>query len=186
MKRYKTGTDILEGICVNLCYERMRILGIDPALSITGFGVIDGTINGLSLVDAGVVKTKSKSSLPTRLTTIHQAILEIVKRAKPDCIILEKLYVHYRHPTTAHILGQARGVICLISAETHLPLFEYASTRVKKAIVGQGLASKAQVQRMVSNILGLAQLPKYYDVTDALALAITHSYIAKSKRQLSV
>ena len=166
--------------------NNMRILGIDPALSITGFGVIDEAINGLSLVDAGIVKTKSKDSLPGRLATIYQGILEIVKRLKPGCIILEKLYVHYRHPTTAYILGQARGIICLISAEVHLPLFEYATTRVKKAVIGQGLASKAQIQRMVINILGLVQLPKYQDITDALGLAIAHSYIFKSKRRLNV
>ncbi len=162
----------------------MRILGIDPALSITGFGVVDETIDGLSLVDAGVVKTESKHSLPQRLVAIHQGILDTVEKLKPGCIILEKLYVHYRHPTTAYILGQARGIICLISAEVHLPLFEYAATRVKKAIIGQGLASKTQIQKMVAGILGLKQLPKYQDITDALALAIAHSYIARTKRQL--
>jgi len=164
----------------------MRILGIDPALSITGYGIIDETNKGLCLVDAGIVKTKSKSALPERLITIHQGILEIVARSRPECIILEKLYVHYRHPTTAYILGQARGIICLISAQAHLPLFEYAATRVKKAIVGAGLASKTQIQRMVGGILGLTQLPKYQDITDALALAIAHSYIARSKRQLRI
>ena len=155
-------------------------------MSITGFGVIDETISGFSLVDAGVVETKSKYSLPLRLATIYKGILKIVQEYKPGCIILEKLYVHYRHPTTAYILGEARGIICLISAQVQLPLFEYAATRIKKAIVGRGLASKTQVQRMVTGILGLAQLPKYEDITDALALAISHSYIAKSKRQLRI
>jgi crossover junction endodeoxyribonuclease RuvC len=163
----------------------MIILGIDPALSITGFGVIDETKNGLSLVDAGVVKTKSSCSLPERLVTIYQRISDIVDKSGPGCIILEKLYVHYRHPTTAYILGQARGIICLVSAEKHLPLFEYAATRVKKSIVGAGLASKAQIQKMVGNTLGLSQLPKYKDTTDALALAIAHSYIAKTRQHFS-
>ena len=163
----------------------MRILGIDPALSLTGFGVIDETISGFSLVDSGIVKTNSKDCLPERLTTIYKGILDIVEGLKPDCIILEKLYVHYRHPTTAYILGQARGIVCLISAEVHLPLFEYSATRVKKSIVGRGLASKNQIQRMVSNILGMAKLPKYQDISDALALAIAHSYIAKSKQRFS-
>lgn len=164
----------------------MRILGIDPALSITGFGVIDDTISGLSLVDAGIVKTKSKYSISQRLVVIYQGILEVTKRLKPDCIILEKVYVHYRHPTTAFILGQARGIICLISAQMKLPLFEYEATRVKKSIVGGGLASKTQIQRMVTGILGLAQLPKCQDITDALALAIAHSYISKTKGQLKI
>ncbi len=163
----------------------MRILGVDPALSLTGFGIIDDTDKGLFLVDAGVVKTRSQSPLPERLKTIYQSFLKIVKNSNPDCIILEKLYVHYRHPTTAYILGQARGIICLVSAKMSLPLFEYAATRVKKSIVGGGLASKAQIQRMVTNILGMSSSPRYQDVTDALALAIAHSYITKSRRHLS-
>jgi crossover junction endodeoxyribonuclease RuvC len=138
----------------------MRILGIDPALSITGYGVIDQTHSGLHLVEAGIVKTKSSSPLSARLEEIHKGILKIVKSLGPDCMILEKLYAHHRHPTTAYILGEARGIICLISAEANLSLFEYAATRVKKVIVGRGLASKTQIQRMVAGILGLTKLPK--------------------------
>jgi crossover junction endodeoxyribonuclease RuvC len=95
---------------------------------------------------------------------------------------LEKIYAHYRHPTTSYILGQARGVICLAGAVKNIPLIEYAATRVKKAVVGQGLASKLQVQRMVAGVLQLNNLPKYMDVTDALALAIAHSYMMRPKR----
>jgi crossover junction endodeoxyribonuclease RuvC len=163
----------------------MRILGIDPALSITGFGIVDEAVGGVSLVDAGVVKTKSNSPTPERLAIIYKGVFDVIKELKPDCIILEKVYVHYRHPTTAYILGQARGIICLISAEVKLPLFEYAATRVKKSIVGAGLASKTQIQRMVTNILRMRQMPKYQDITDALALAIAHSYISKSRLHLS-
>ncbi|MFH1678260.1 MAG: crossover junction endodeoxyribonuclease RuvC [Candidatus Omnitrophota bacterium] len=162
----------------------MRILGIDPALSITGYGLIDKTSRGISLVDAGVIKTNPKYSLPARLVTIYNSVFKIVKDLTPDCMILEKLFAHYRHPTTACILGHARGVICLVSAQAGLPLFEYAATRVKKAIVGGGLASKSQIQRMVVNILSLTQLPKYNDVTDAIALAIAHSNIANSEINL--
>lgn len=162
----------------------MRILGIDPALNITGFGVIDQTASGLSLVEAGIVEAKSRFPLPERLVKIYREILKITRDLKPDCLILEKLYVHYRHPTTAYILGQARGIICLVSAQAHLPLFEYAATRVKKAIVGHGLASKSQIQRMVANILGLRQLPKHQDITDALALAVAHSYIYRIENRL--
>ncbi len=158
----------------------MRILGIDPALNISGFGVIDDTSGKLSLVKAGIIRTKPKDTLSQRLDVIHNAVLGIVQELKPDCMVLEKVYVHYRHQTTAFILGQARGVICLVSAQTQLPLFEYAATRVKKALVGQGLASKAQVQRMVMNALDFKQLPKHKDITDALALAIAHNQMAKS------
>jgi crossover junction endodeoxyribonuclease RuvC len=96
--------------------------------------------------------------------------------------VLEKLYAHYRHPTTAYLLGQARGVICLACATQNLPLVEYAATRVKKAIIGHGLASKGQVQRMIARLLNLSEIPRSTDVTDALALAIAHSYIIRTDK----
>lgn len=159
----------------------MRILGIDPALTITGYGVIDFRNNRLSLLEAGIIKTSPKQVLPERLDKIYRALTKLISDTKPDVVVLEKLYAHYRHPTTAYLLGQARGVICLASAEEKIPLVEYAATRVKKAVVGRGLAPKYQIQKMVANMLSLNSLPKYTDVTDALALAITHSYIIKSK-----
>ena len=159
----------------------MRILGIDPALSVTGYGVIDVEgKNRLSLLEAGIVKTQPNQLVQDRLNKIYQSIKKLISDTKPDVVVLEKLYAHYRHPVTAFLLGQARGVICLICAQKNLPLFEYAATRVKKAIVGKGLAPKYQVQRMVVNTLGLDSIPKYTDVTDALALAIAHSYISKA------
>jgi len=159
----------------------MRILGIDPALAVTGYGIIDLKKNRLFLLEAGIVKTSARQALPQRLDKIYQVIAKLILDNKPDVIVLEKLYVHYRHPTTAYLLGQARGVICFTCAKDNIPLVEYAATRVKKAMVGNGLASKYQVQRMVANILNLNNLPKYTDVTDALALAIAHSYIIRSK-----
>ena len=159
----------------------MIILGVDPALTITGYGVIEVKKSFLSLLEAGIVSTSSKEILPKRLDKIYRAMANLITDTKPDVMVLEKLYVHYRHPTTAYLLGQARGVICLACATKNIPLVEYAATRVKKAIVGRGLASKNQVQRMVANTLGLNTLPKYTDVTDALALAIAHSYMIRSK-----
>jgi crossover junction endodeoxyribonuclease RuvC len=159
----------------------MRILGIDPALTVTGYGVIDFNKNNLSLLEAGIIKTLANQALPERLNKIHQALKSLIADTKSDIMVLEKLYVHYRHPTTAYILGQARGVICLACAQNNIPLVEYSATRVKKAIVGSGHASKYQVQRMVCNALRLKNMPKYLDVSDALALAITHSYVMKSK-----
>lgn len=158
----------------------MRILGIDPALTVTGYGVIESKKDGLFLLEAGIVKTSPSQILPKRLSRIYQAISELIRDTKPDVMVLEKLYAHYRHPTTAYLLGQARGVICLASAIKKIPLFEYAATRVKKAIVGRGFATKQQVQMMVANMLDLKSLPKYLDVTDALALAIAHNYIMKT------
>ena len=159
----------------------MIILGVDPALTITGYGVIEVNKSFLSLLEAGIVSTSSKEILPKRLDKIYRAMTSLITDTKPDVMVLEKLYVHYRHPTTAYLLGQARGVICLACATKNIPLVEYAATRVKKAIVGRGLASKNQVQRMVANTLSLNTLPKYTDVTDALALAIAHSYMIRPK-----
>ena len=158
----------------------MVILGIDPALTITGYGAIDVRGNSLSLIEAGIITTRALDSTPKRLDKIYQAIIKLIEDTQPCCLVLEKIYAHYRHPTTSYILGQARGVICLACATKNIPLVEYGATRMKKAIVGHGLASKAQVQRMVVNMLKLKNIPKYTDVTDALALAIAHNYIGRS------
>ncbi|HPL83145.1 MAG TPA: crossover junction endodeoxyribonuclease RuvC [Candidatus Omnitrophota bacterium] len=160
----------------------MKILGVDPALTITGYGVIFAAENKFSLVEAGVIITKPKEDINRRLEKIYSGIVNLITDTNPDVLVLEKIYAHYRHPTTSYILGQARGVICLASAAKNIPLVEYAATRVKKAVVGQGLASKLQVQRMVAGILEIKNLPKYTDVTDALALAIAHSYIVRPKK----
>lgn len=159
----------------------MRILGIDPALTITGYGVIDAEKNRVILLEAGIIKTSADNQLPERLERINQAVKKLIQDTRPDVLVLEKLYVHYRHTTTAYLLGQARGVICLACASFKIPLVEYAATRVRKALVGNGLASKYQVQRMVTDLLKLKSMPRYTDVTDALALAIAHSYIARYK-----
>ncbi|MDD5027258.1 MAG: crossover junction endodeoxyribonuclease RuvC [Candidatus Omnitrophica bacterium] len=159
----------------------MKILGIDPALTITGYGLIQARGNKLSLVEAGIISTCAKEGITRRLDKIYRCIVKLISDTSPDVLVLEKIYAHYRHPATAYILGQARGVICLACATKNIPLAEYAATRVKKAVVGEGLASKVQVQKMVASLLGLGGLPKYTDITDALALAIAHSYIVRPK-----
>lgn len=156
----------------------MVILGIDPALTVTGYGVIQTGVK-VSLVEAGVIETSPKEKLTERLSKIYRAISKLIIDTKPDVVVLEKLYAHYRHPTTAYLLGQARGVIVLACATQNVSLVEYAATRVKKAIVGKGLASKHQVQRMVATALQISSVPKYTDVTDALALAIAHNHIMR-------
>jgi crossover junction endodeoxyribonuclease RuvC len=158
----------------------MVILGVDPALTITGYGAIDVRGNSLSLIEAGIIATQASDPTPQRLNKIYQAIIKLIEDTQPSCLVLEKIYAHYRHPTTSYILGQARGVICLACATENIPLVEYGATRMKKAIVGQGLASKAQVQKIVASMLKLKNIPKYTDVTDALALAIAHSYIGRN------
>ena len=159
----------------------MKILGIDPALTITGYGLIDVRNKKMALVEAGIISTSSKDLVTVRLDKIYRGIIKLISDTSPDVLVLEKIYAHYRHPTTSYILGQARGVICLAAATKNITLVEYAATRVKKAVVGKGLASKLQMQRMVSGLLSLKSVPKYMDVTDALGLAIAHSYIMRAK-----
>ena len=95
-------------------------------------------------------------------------------------MVLEKIYVHYQHPATSFLLGEARGIICLAAAQANLTLEEYSATHVKKSVLGRGMASKEQVQRMVVALLGMKILPKYKDVTDALALAIAYCYFSRA------
>jgi crossover junction endodeoxyribonuclease RuvC len=160
----------------------MRILGIDPALKTTGYGIIDWDGRSFELVASGVVNTRYGQPLPQRLDTIHRGISGLIEAQHPDIMILEKVFIHYHHPTTAFLLGQARGIICLACAQGGIPLVEYAATHVKKAVVGRGQASKTQVQRMVATILNLKVLPKYEDTTDALALAIAYTYFIRANR----
>ena len=155
----------------------MIILGIDPALSVTGYGAIDFDKNKICLVEAGIIKTSAREVNSERLKKIYDGMSSLIADTKPDVMVVEKLFAHCHHPTTAYLLGQARGVICLSSANANIPLVEYAATRIKKAIVGRGLGSKYQVQKMVAVFLNLNHLPEYTDVTDALALAIAHSNI---------
>ena len=159
----------------------MIILGIDPALATTGYGVIQVNGSALTLIEAGVIQTQAKEATPKRLERIYNGVLKLISDTKADCLVLEQIYAHYKHPATACILGQARGVICLAASIKGVKFFEYSATRIKKAITGKGLAAKAQVQKMIAHTLKLTSLPDYMDITDALALAIAHSYISKLK-----
>ncbi|MGE5308575.1 MAG: crossover junction endodeoxyribonuclease RuvC [Deltaproteobacteria bacterium] len=160
----------------------MRVLGIDPALRTTGFGLIDWDGKKFILVSAGTISTSDRQPMPARLLRINTAVGRLAGQFKPDVCVLEKVFAHYRHPATAFILGQARGAICLACASARIPVAEYAATRVKKALTGKGLASKAQVQRTVASLLGLKVLPRRFDVTDALALAVSFCYLAKGEQ----
>ncbi len=160
----------------------MRIIGIDPALRITGFGIIDDNNGSYSLVNAGTIITQASKLLPVRLRQIFDGLNGLLAEFRPQIMVLEKIYAHYQHPATSFVLGEARGIICLAAAQANLTLVEFSATHVKKSIVGKGLASKEQVQRMVATLLGMKVLPKYKDVTDALALAISYSYFSRAHK----
>lgn len=160
----------------------MLILGIDPGLNTTGFGLIETNRTGFLVRKSGFVKTDRRDPMPMRLEKIHGALGKILDQYKPDCMVLEKLYAHYKHPLTASLLGHARGVICMLAEEKNTQFFEYAATRVKKAITGSGHASKNQMQQMIEHMAQAGQ--KSFgplDTTDALSLAITHAYLTRPR-----
>jgi crossover junction endodeoxyribonuclease RuvC len=153
----------------------MIILGIDPGLTITGYGVIEADkTKGVKLKEAGVIRTKAKDGISVRLEKIHKNILTIIKEHKPEVLVLEKLYSHYKHPVTSILMGHARGAVCLVAGASNVKLANFPSTRVKKAVTGNGQASKRQVQGMIQNLLGLKEKPHPMDVSDALACALCY------------
>ncbi len=152
----------------------MRILGIDPGLNVTGYGILDGDHEQVSVVEAGVVRTNGHESMADKLYEIAKEVQNIITHSRPDAVAIEELYSHYGHPKTAIIMGHARGIIFLKAAEAGIPVFPYASTRIKKSLTGNGRASKLQVQRMIRSTLGLAEIPEPPDTADALAVALCH------------
>jgi crossover junction endodeoxyribonuclease RuvC len=152
----------------------MKVLGVDPGLGITGYGLIEDAGGKIKLIEAGVIRTSSGAPIRDRLLKIYDGLSEIIEEYRPDALVLEKVYSHYRHPVTAILMAHARGVVCLLSGRYNIELINYASTKLKKSIVGRGRATKSQVAGMVKTLLSLKKVPKPEDVTDALALAISH------------
>ena len=156
-----------------------RILGIDPGLNITGYGVID--ILGhqqIEIVEAGVVRSKRKDEFQTRLASIYDGVSDVIESLKPDCMGLEELYSHYERPKTSIIMGHARGVICLAAQKHDIPIQHYAATQIKKVLTGNGRAPKNQIQLAVTRHLSLDEVPEPADVADALAIALCHHYLS--------
>jgi crossover junction endodeoxyribonuclease RuvC len=155
----------------------MRILGIDPGLRITGYGLIEAEKRNFKLIEAGVIKTSPKEGIEERLFKIYANLADLADEYKPSVLVLEKLYSHYKHPTTALLMGHARGIACMVCGQKNVKLVSYPSTRIKKAVVGKGHASKEQIGSMIMNLLNIKSSPEYNDVTDALAMAVSHAYI---------
>ncbi len=151
----------------------MKILGLDPGLRITGYGVIDQVGQRLEYQASGVVRTET-GELPGRLAILFNGVREMVEQFRPEAAAIEKVFVNV-NPQSTLLLGQARGA--LIAALTHmgLPVFEYTALQVKQAVVGNGHADKVQVQHMVKRLLNLPAEPSA-DAADALACAICHAH----------
>jgi crossover junction endodeoxyribonuclease RuvC len=162
----------------------MRILGIDPGLNTTGYGVLDFISGQPRLVEAGVVRSKASGSLAERVKEIHDGVTDIVTSLKPEALAIEELYSHYDRPTTAILMGHARGVIILAAADAGIPVVNYPATQIKKTITGNGHAAKWQMQEAVRRELNLPALPEPPDVADALAIAMCHCYLNRHEMRV--
>jgi crossover junction endodeoxyribonuclease RuvC len=158
----------------------MKIMGIDPGLKATGYGVV--TVDGggrVKPVEAGTIEPKQTGTLPEKLLKIHTHLTGLVVRHKPDVLVLEKLYSHVKHPVTSSIMGHARGVICLVCAEQGVVLVEESPKRIRKAVVGNGNASKEQTCRVVAQVLKVDADKLTLDASDALALALGYASMSR-------
>ncbi len=154
-----------------------RILGVDPGLRTTGYGVIDVRDGALRLVEGGVLQPKAALPLEQRLVQLHDGMVEVVRATRPDCMVVEELWTSYEHPQTAVLMGHARGVLTLAAAANGVAVHHIAHSQVKRALVGSGSATKSQVKGMVVQLLALGTPPQPDDVSDALALAIAFANV---------
>ena len=153
-----------------------RILGVDPGLRTTGYGVIEADGRGLRLIEAGILRPAPALALEQRLVQLHDAMVDVVRTTHPSCMVIEELWSAYEHPQTAVLMGHARGVLALAAGANGIVVHRLAHTVVKLAVAGSGSARKAQVKGMVVRLLGLREPPQPDDVSDALALAIAFAF----------
>ncbi|MEO1992648.1 MAG: crossover junction endodeoxyribonuclease RuvC [Pirellulales bacterium] len=154
----------------------VRVVGFDPGLNVTGYGVIEIVRNVVRLVEAGKIRSQG-DSLESRLETIHSGVREVINQFHPDAMAVEQVFSHARFPKTAILLGHARGVICLAGIQEKLSMHHYLPNRVKSTLTGSGHANKSQIQLAVQRELGLASKPEPADAADALAVALTDYHL---------
>lgn len=161
----------------------MRIIGLDPGLRTTGWGVIDVAGSHLRHVADGVVTTDAAAALSDRLNQLHDGLMTVLKQFDPVEAAIEETFVN-KNPTSTLKLGMARGVVLLVPARRGLPVGEYSANHVKKSVVGAGHAQKEQVQLMVRMLLP-GTTPKNADSADALAVAICHAHHSQTNRRIA-
>jgi crossover junction endodeoxyribonuclease RuvC len=156
----------------------MLVLGIDPGTAITGYGLVKGEDDDLTLVAYGAITTSSDWPLPERLQRIYRELTALIEARQPTAVAVEELFFS-KNVRTALSVGQARGVALLAAANAGLPIHEYTPLQVKQAITGYGRATKDQVQQMVRMLLALDSVPQPDDAADAIAVAICHIHSVK-------
>ncbi|MCL5004925.1 MAG: crossover junction endodeoxyribonuclease RuvC [Acidobacteria bacterium] len=154
----------------------IRVIGIDPGLNVTGYGIIERQRVGTVLVEAGVIRLPPSrgNNLPLRLESLFKGVQEVIEEFQPAALCLEDVYSHAEYPRTAILMGHARGVICLAARLGRIPVFHLSPRRIKQSVTGNGNASKLQVQRAVQQRFSLSATPKPPDVADALAVALCY------------
>jgi crossover junction endodeoxyribonuclease RuvC len=163
----------------------LRVLGIDPALRVTGYGAIERRNGTIRLIEAGIVAPSARGTLEQRLNELHAGITEVISQVEPGSIVIEELYTSYKNPRAALLMGHARGVLCLAGAQAGIEVHTLGHAWVKRALVGSGSARKEQVNAMVTRLLRLRRAPEPNDVSDALALALAFLNVIESRVDLT-
>ncbi|MBP9855003.1 MAG: crossover junction endodeoxyribonuclease RuvC [Candidatus Omnitrophica bacterium] len=159
----------------------MRILGVDPGTRVTGYAFVESVGNHPKILEVGTIEPKSTEPLNKRIHKIYLILDQLIQQFKPEVLVLEKLYSHYKHPATAAIIGHVRGVICLLSAKENVELVEHSVKRIRKAVTGNGNATKVQTRRLVADVFKLDEEKLPLDASDALALSLGYIYMDARK-----
>lgn len=159
----------------------MLILGVDPGIARTGWGLIEDNNQKLNALYYGCIETTPDEEMPQRLLILYKSIVKIIEKYNPEILAIEELFFN-TNAKTALIVGQARGIVILAGAQKNIPLATYTPLQVKIAITGYGRAEKNQIGSMIKIILKLQGIPKPDDTADALAIAVTHSFHKKMQR----
>jgi crossover junction endodeoxyribonuclease RuvC len=162
--------------------DPLRVIGIDPGLNITGYGVMECRNGGVRLLEAGVIRPARArgDNLPARLESLHKGLAEVMAEFHPRTMCLEEVYSHTSYPRTSILMGHARGVICLAARQAGVAVVNISAKRIKQSVTGNGSASKAQVQRAVQQAFSLGRVPQPPDVADALAAGLCYAYSLKA------
>ena len=159
----------------------MHILGIDPGIGICGFGLIEAASGGSAkALDFGAVTTEVDAPIPSRLKELYDSLTQVFDECKPEMVAVEKLFFA-KNITTGIVVAEARGIVLLVAEQKGLPVYEFTPNEIKMALTGYGAATKTQIEEMVRVHLGLDKKPKPDDAADALAVAITCSFLYQTK-----